>query len=220
MTVLEKLHKYSTCEIADALLKLGNTPWGGYLADIQMWSPDFCSGETKIIGPAYTVKMVDKEDDNAPTPSQHFADAAPKGSVIFISAPPGFKNAVWGGLMSARAKTLKVQGVVVDGRIRDLAEHRGMQIPVFAQGHSILSQGAFLRPSEIGVPATMSTCPVVVHPGDIIVGDLDGVVCIPRDQLEKVVVYCQKHTTIDNHCMEDILQGATVQDTFKKRRGV
>jgi regulator of RNase E activity RraA len=66
----------------------------------------------------------------------------------------------------------------------------------------------------------MSTCPVVVNPGDIIVGDLDGVVCIPQDQLEKVVVYCQKHTTIDNHCMEDILQGATVQETFKKRRGV
>ncbi|KAH8551646.1 ribonuclease E inhibitor RraA/Dimethylmenaquinone methyltransferase [Umbelopsis sp. PMI_123] len=220
MTALEQLQAFSTCEIADALQKLGNTPWGGYLADIQMWSPKFCSGETKIIGPAYTVKMVNKEDDNAPTPSQHFADAAPEGSVIFISAPPNYKNAVWGGLMSARAKTLNVQGVVVDGRIRDLAEHRGMQIPVFAQGHSILSQGAFLRPSEIGVPATMSTCPVVVHPGDIIVGDLDGVVCIPRDQIEQVVVYCQKYTAIDNRCMEDILQGASVQETFKKHRGV
>jgi regulator of RNase E activity RraA len=50
--------------------------------------------------------------------------------ILISNLGEGYKNAVWGGLMSARAKTLKVQGVVVDGRIRDLAEHRDMQIPV------------------------------------------------------------------------------------------
>lgn len=65
----------------------------------------------------------------------------------------------------------------------------------------------------------MSTCPVVVQAGDIIVADLDGVVCIPREQLDQVVVYCQKYTAIDNLCMEDILHGASVQETFRNRRG-
>lgn len=65
----------------------------------------------------------------------------------------------------------------------------------------------------------MSSCPVEIRPGDIIVGDLDGVVCIPREQLEQVVAYCQKYTAIDNLCMEDILQGQGVQETFRKHRG-
>lgn len=80
MSSLERLRDYSSCEvwasfhqlshslstlslqifrtqIADALLKLGNKPWGGYLADLQMWSPSYCTGDAKIIGPAYTVKV-------------------------------------------------------------------------------------------------------------------------------------------------------------------
>ncbi|KAJ2957746.1 hypothetical protein NQZ79_g6572 [Umbelopsis isabellina] len=203
MSQLQNLANYSVCEIADALLKLGHKPWAGYLADIEMWSPTYCSGNTKILGPAYTVK----------------ADAAPEGSVIVISAPAGSKNGVWGGLMSASAKAKNVQGVVVDGRVRDLAEHRDMGMPVFARSHSILSLGAMLRPSELNVPVTMSTCPVTVHPGDIIVGDQDGVVCVPQNLIDQVVASCDKYVAIDNQCMVDISKGKGVQETFAKYRG-
>jgi regulator of RNase E activity RraA len=56
-------------------------------------------------------------------------DEIPKGSVIFISSPPNLPNAVYGGLMSNRAKESAV-GTVVDGRIRDLNEHREIGMPV------------------------------------------------------------------------------------------
>ncbi|CAM0141642.1 unnamed protein product [Umbelopsis sp. WA50703] len=203
MSLHQKLKNYSACEIADALLKLGHKPWAGYLADIEMWSPTYCSGDTKILGPAYTVK----------------ADAAPEGCVIVISAPAGSKNGVWGGLMSASAKAKNVQAVVVDGRVRDLAEHRAMGMPIFARSHSILSLGAMLRPSELNVPVTMSGCPVTVHPGDIIVGDQDGVVCVPQNLIDQVVASCDKYVAIDNQCMEDISKGKGVQETFAKYRG-
>ncbi|PHZ08752.1 RraA-like protein [Rhizopus microsporus ATCC 52813] len=214
---LEQLKQFSTCEIADALLKLGQRPWGGYIPDIEMWSPTYCEGDTRIIGPAFTVKMVHKEDKTSPTPTEHFADAAESGSIIVISAPSDVKNAVWGGLMSARAKAKGAKGVVIDGRVRDLNEHRQMQFPVFAKSHSILPQNAFVRPSEIQVPITLSAA--TVNPGDIIVADLDGVICIPKDMVEQVIINCEKYMAIDDQCMKALQAGHSVKETFAKYRG-
>ncbi|KAI9260827.1 ribonuclease E inhibitor RraA/Dimethylmenaquinone methyltransferase [Sporodiniella umbellata] len=214
--LLEKLKSFSTCEIADALLKLGHRPWGGYIPDIDMLSPVHCQGNLRIVGPAYTVKMVHKEDTESPTPKEHFADMADPESIIVISAPPDVKNAVWGGLMTARAKAKKVKGVVVDGRVRDLNEHRQMGFPVFAKSHSVLPQNAFVRPSEIQVPITFPS--VVVNPGDIIVADLDGVICVPKDSIEQVIQSCEKHVAIDDLCMKALQQGCSVKETFAKYR--
>ncbi|KAL0090843.1 ribonuclease E inhibitor RraA/Dimethylmenaquinone methyltransferase [Phycomyces blakesleeanus] len=216
---LNALAEFSTCEIADALLKLGERPWGGYIADIDMWSPTYCEGQTRIIGPAYTVKLVDKLDKDAPTLSSHFADSIPSQSIVVVSAPPDVKNAVWGGLMSARAKAREAKGVVIDGRVRDLNEHRSMQFPVFAKSHSILPQNAFLRPSQIQVPLSMSTSSVVVYPGDIIVADVEGVVCVPVKLLNDVLESCKKNVAIDSQCMEALVNGAGVKETFAKFRG-
>ncbi|KAI7866553.1 RraA-like protein [Spinellus fusiger] len=214
---LKEINKFSTCEIADALLKLGHKPWGGYVADIEMWSPKYCEGNTSIIGPAYTVKMVYISDDTAPLPTEHFADQIPENSIVVISSPPDVKNAVWGGLMSACAKARGAKGVVVDGRIRDLNEHRSMGFPVFAKSHSILPQNAFARPSETQVPLDMAS--VTVYPGDIIKADVDGVVCIPVDVCKDVVLKCTLYQSIDEKCMKALQQGAGVKETFTLYRG-
>ncbi|KAI7874415.1 RraA-like protein [Lichtheimia hyalospora FSU 10163] len=216
---LAALRRFSSCEIADALLKLGQRPWGGYIPDIEMWSPSYCDGNTRIVGPAFTVKMVERDNTTAPKPDEHFADAAPEGSIMVISSPADVKGACWGGLMSARAKAKKVQGVVVDGRVRDLSEHRSMEYPVFAKSHSTLPQNAFVRPSELQVPLSMSTSPVTVHPGDIIVADLDGVICVPVDLIDDVITSCTKYVAIDDKCMEALKQGYGVKETFAKYRG-
>ncbi|KAI8366464.1 ribonuclease E inhibitor RraA/Dimethylmenaquinone methyltransferase [Choanephora cucurbitarum] len=122
--------------------------------------------------------------------------------------------------MSARAKSKGVQGVVIDGRVRDLNEHREMKFPVFARSHSILPQNAFVRPSEIQVPITLSReSSVIVQPGDIIVADVDGVVCVPRDLVEKVIQSCEKYVAIDDQCMETLKEGYGVKETFAKYRG-
>ena len=57
-------------------------------------------------------------------------DTVPPGSVVFVSSPPRLVNAVYGGLMTARAKAQGAVGTVVDGRIRDLQEHRDSEYPV------------------------------------------------------------------------------------------
>lgn len=122
-----------------------------------MWSPERQNGNTKIIGPAYTVQYVSLNDTTSPKCDSHYVrsrpsisrlssfhilthhaqkiDSIPSGAVVFISSPKTL-NAVYGGLMSNRAQASGAAGTVVDGRVRDLQEHRGLGYPVKA--HKIL----------------------------------------------------------------------------------
>ena len=78
------LSNYSTCEISDALVKLGVSN-GGHLVDIRMVSP---VAPIRICGPAYTVKIVFTSDTLAPsTPKDHFVDTIPPNSIVVIEAP-------------------------------------------------------------------------------------------------------------------------------------
>lgn len=110
-----------------------------------MWSPTRQKGDTRICGPTYTVKFVRHEEVNAPKLSTHHVgdvpvcrhyspvsqiDTIPKNAVIFLSAPSGTRNAVYGGLMSHRAKFSGAVGTVVDGVFRDLQDHRDLGFPV------------------------------------------------------------------------------------------
>lgn len=138
----------------------------------------------------------------------------------------GVKSAVWGGLMTLGAKARGTLGVVIAGRCRDISEHREADYPVFARGTSTLGQKPFTRPSALNVPLLIrpqeqeSQWPAVeVHPGDWIVADEDGVVCVPKHLLEEVKELCEKGRREDAKCKEDIAAGKGVQATFDRWRG-
>ena len=122
------LSKYTACDISDALLKLSH-PHGGFLPDLTLFSPSSHTS-SRILGPAYTVKLVPSSDATSPKLGEHFTDTIPEGSVVFVSAPAGGINAVWGGLLNTRAKLKGAKGVVVDGRVRDLDELRSEDVMV------------------------------------------------------------------------------------------
>ncbi|KII92790.1 hypothetical protein PLICRDRAFT_155599 [Plicaturopsis crispa FD-325 SS-3] len=214
------LSSFSTCEISDSLIKLG-IPHGGFLPDIFPLSPDASS--PKLCAPAYTVQMVLASDTAAPKPPAHFVDLAPSGSIVVIAAPPTAKNAVWGGLMTAGAQARGALGVVIAGRCRDISEHRAAGFPVFARGQSTLGQSPFTRPAAVNVPIRVPTedafPEVTVNPGDWVVADVDGVVCVPRELEERVRELAKKGRAVDALCLEDIQKGLGVQASFKKHRG-
>lgn len=83
----ETLSHFSSCDVSDALVKLG-VPNGGHIPDIEMLSPSRDDETVKVCGPAYTVKMVHASNKDAPSPASHFVDAAPSGHIMLISAPP------------------------------------------------------------------------------------------------------------------------------------
>ncbi|KAK9720625.1 hypothetical protein K7432_004004 [Basidiobolus ranarum] len=216
---ISKLENYGSCEVADALTKLNIAC---FLPDLCLYSPEYVSGDTKLIGPAYTVQMVSVKDPNAPpTPSDHFVDTAPEGSVVVISTPANSINAVWGGLMTARAKHLGVKGVIIDGRFRDLEEQREMEFPIFARGLSCLGAGGFTRCGGVRESIQIGTgeATVTVHSSDIIVADLNGVVVIPLEKLEEVIEICAVSSIVDAKCMTDLKAGKDIKSTFKLHRG-
>ncbi|KAL4963430.1 RraA family protein [Aspergillus stella-maris] len=218
---LRVLRKFATCDIGDALVKLG-VPNGGYLSGLKMFSPGVLCTKTRIFGPAYTVRMVRDSDKASPKPPKHFADAIPKDSVVFVSQPKGLISACWGGLMSTRAKRLGAAGVVIDGRFRDLAEHQELNIGLFARDISILGSNTFTRSSELNVPVTYTGLEggeaVVIQPGDYIVGDADGVVAVPVEQVEGCVKLCQERYAIDEETRRFLENGEEMGPTIQRLR--
>ncbi|KAI0256370.1 RraA-like protein [Lactifluus subvellereus] len=226
---------FSTCELSDALLKLG-VPHGGHIPDIHRISPrpnsnSDSKGSTsvRLCGPAYTVRLVLASEHDAPKLPQghHFVDLAPDGSVVFISAPPGAQNAVWGGLMTAGAQARGVLGAIVSGRVRDSAEHRAAGFAAFARGTSTVGQAPFTRAAEVQVPVTVNVDAqrrgglpaVTVSPGDILVADDDGVVCVPKLLEQEVLRVAARGRQVDARCMKDIQSGIGVAESFRRHRG-
>lgn len=129
--------------------------------------------------------------------------------------------------MTAGAQARGGTGVIISGRCRDLGEHRALGFPVFARGHSTVGQSPFARPSAVNIPITISpqgsgagTFPsVTIQPGDWMIADEDGVVCVPRNLEEQVIELATKGREIDAKCLEDIKAGKGVGQSFKLHRG-
>jgi len=130
--------------------------------------------------------------------------------------------------MTAGAIARGVRGVIISGRCRDVLEHRASNFPVFARGHSTLGQSSFTRPSGIDVSLTISTGDdgtgmfptyVSVEPGDWMVADEDGVVCVPKEMVGKVLELAATGKEVDARCLADIQRGVGVQESFRRHRG-
>ena len=126
--------------------------------------------------------------------------------------------------MTAGAKVRGCLGTIVYGRIRDVAEHRAASYPVFAKGTSTVGQSPYTRASEVQVSVVVNDAegglpPVQINPGDILVADEDGVVCVPKELESKVADLAATGRAVDAWCAEDIAKGAGVAESFKRHRG-
>src|ERR687888_462289 len=140
--------------------------------------------EGKLAGPAFTVRTA--AGDNLLV---HKAlDTAQRGDVIVVDAGGWLENAIIGEMMMSRARQRGVAGLVIWGAIRDSAEIGAGTYPVYASG--VTHRGPYKNgPGEINVPINMGG--MAVNPGDIIIGDADGLVAIPQDQAERVLKSAQ-----------------------------
>ena len=136
--------------------------------------------DTTIGGPACTVKVF--PGDNLMV---HKAlDIAQPGDIIVVDASSSTMTAVLGDLVTSKAKSRGIQAFVIDGLIRDLPAMQEVGLPVFARG--ITPIGPLHRgPGEINFP--ISCGGIVVNPGDIIIGDRNGVVVVRSDFAEEVL---------------------------------
>lgn len=143
--------------------------------------------DKRICGPAATVLEAATDEFVPPQHALDLIDEAPAGSVIVISIEGGEPDvAVWGGLMTAGAVANGHAGAVLDGGVRDLTEiRRDYGFPVYARDVSPGTTLGRYRTVASQVPVRVGD--VMVHPGDIVVGDVDGVVVVPRAQADEVL---------------------------------
>ncbi|MEC8631099.1 MAG: RraA family protein [Pseudomonadota bacterium] len=111
-------------------------------------------------------------------------DMAVPGDVIVVDAGGDLANALMGELMLAYAIKRGVVGFVLNGAIRDLDNFRETNLPTYAAG--VTHRGPYKDgPGEINVPVAIDG--MVIHPGDIVIGDSDGVLSVPIDGAEEIL---------------------------------
>jgi 4-hydroxy-4-methyl-2-oxoglutarate aldolase len=142
----------------------------------------------------------------------HAAAMAWPGAAIIIDAGGYVDNAVWGELLQLTAAKRGAVGVVIDGSARDLDHLRISPVPMFCRG--IVPAGPHKAwGGEINIPIQCGGCPVA--PGDIIVGDDDGVAVVPRDIQAALLVRCKARLDSEHAIREQIAAGVSTVEIFK-----
>lgn len=157
--------------------------------------------DLRIVGPACTVKVF--PGDNLMVHKS--LDIAKPGDVIVVDAGSSSMNGVLGDLISTKARYRGVIGFVVDGLIRDLPAIRALgDFPVFARG--VTPIGPLHRgPGEINYPVCAGG--IVVHPGDIVIGDLNGVVIVPLEIAAELLERVQAHVAAESEYVAAVARG-------------
>lgn len=232
--MLELLRGYTTCDVSDSLVKHG-FPTGGHIPNLRL--------QTKItkpvVGKAYTV-LYAPHDDPRPLVSTSYIDHIPADSVLVIGLTKNLQtlafpftkvnNALYGGLMSTRAKYLQCNGSIVLGNIRDIDEHRALEYPVFSYGLGTTAPKPLLKvvginvPIEIVINAYPSEYTEVINPTDFVIADENGCVRLPYvgidDELfNSILRYIPQRKRADELVAQDINRGLEAAKSQLLRRG-
>lgn len=169
-TVEQRLLALPTTAISDAT--------GGHTnvaANIRPLADHF-----KIAGRALTVRLPDGENGAV----LEAISKANKGDILVIDAKGNTNRAVAGDFVMQLAQGVGVQGFVVDGVIRDLAAARAIDFPVFSLGTTVAA-GNKNGGGAVGGPVAIGG--VVVQSGDYVIGDIDGVIIVPQEDIEQII---------------------------------
>jgi regulator of RNase E activity RraA len=160
-----------------------------------------------LCGPAVTVRI--RPGDNLMI---HAAMAvAEPGDVVVIDGGGNLSTAVIGGLMRTSAIARKLGGFVIDGALRDVAEWAEGVMPVYARGHGHRGPSKD-GPGEVNVPVACAG--LAVSPGDLVLGDADGVVAIPAADAERILHLCRAHAAREEGIRRNNASGVVDHERF------
>jgi len=179
-SVIERAKKLSPALLADGMKGLGIPVDGCMDTSILPVDPSM-----KVVGTAFTVETQD--GDNFPVHVATYSGGS--GYVMVIDGKGYDKRAYLGGLIAGAAKAVGYEGIVCDGYVRDREGLVEMEFPVYARG---LMQGGPEKkgPGNVNGPITCGGIPVA--PGDLIVGDADGVTVVPRNRIDEILDNAEK----------------------------
>lgn len=178
--LINRARQFGTAELCDGMKDLGIERNGCMDAAIKPIDDGL-----KMIGTAATVET--ENGDNFPI---HVAIYQSKpGYVLVIDGKAYTERTYLGDLMGGAAKAIGIQGIVMDGFVRDKAGLKEMGLPVYSRGY-MQNSPIKKEPGKINTPVVCGG--IKVQPGDLVVGDYDGVTVIPRDKIEQVLDAAEK----------------------------
>lgn len=163
--------------------------------------------DAHLCGPAFTVRV--RPGDNLMIHKALMM--VQPGDVLVIDGGGDVSQALVGGLMRTTCVAKQLAGLVIDGAVRDLTEWAEDGMPIFARGHTHRGPSKD-GPGEINVPVSIAG--LVVQPGDLIVGDADGVIAVPAAEAADVLVKTRAHLDKEAKTREQNRLGTSDPERF------
>jgi 4-hydroxy-4-methyl-2-oxoglutarate aldolase len=209
LTLVDRLGRLYSAVVSDTLDRLG-------IRDNVMAShirPLY--GHAKVAGYAATVHCV--QVDSPPANREDWykgeleaVDALEDGDVMVVSTCHG---CYWGELLATASRYRGARGIVADALTRDTLALIEMEFPTFVAGISPADALGRIDVDAIGVPIECGG--VTVHPGDLVLGDHDGVVVVPSAVAEEVVVLAEEKVSGENVVRDELARGMPVSEAFR-----
>jgi len=206
----DQLKASSTATIATILFKRGLKN-----QFIQEVSP-LKTGQAVMVGEAFTLRYIPAREDLNPVsvfrnpnhPQRVAVETCPAGSVLVIDSRKSARAASAGSILVTRLMVRGAAGIVTDGGFRDSAIIAELDFPAFHQRPSAPTNLTLNQALDINVPIGCGD--VAVFPGDIIMGDDDGVMVIPAEIVDEVAAEAERMELFEAFVTEKVLEGRTI----------
>jgi regulator of RNase E activity RraA len=204
----------STATLATALFKRGFKN-----QCIQNVMPVHTSGK-KLIGTAFTMRYIPAREDlntieafKYPNHPQRVAiETCPENAVLIIDSRKDARAASAGSILITRLSMRGCAGIITDGGFRDSEEIAALDFPSYH--HRPSAPTNLTLHQAIGINEPISCGDVAVFPGDLLVGDADGVVVIPDHLIEELAIECLAMTQFEDFVMQEVKNGASIRGLY------
>jgi regulator of RNase E activity RraA len=206
----DKLKTASTATLTTALFKRGFR--NQFIQDVHPLDPD----NARMVGEAFTLRYIPAREDLNPItvfrdpahPQRKAVEECPPGAVFVIDSRRNARAASAGSILVTRLMKRGVAGIVTDGGFRDAAEIAKLAIPAFHHRPSAPTNLTVHQAMDINVPIGCGDAPV--FPGDVIVGDGDGVVVIPAHLADEIADEALEMTAFEDFVTEQVRNGRSI----------
>jgi regulator of RNase E activity RraA len=216
-TALEQLRHVSTATLTTQLFKRGLR--NVFIQNVKPLAP-VAPGTPNLVGPAFTLRNIPSREDidvvgafqDPDHPQRKAIETAPAGSVLVQDCREERSVGSVGSILAARLKVRGVAGMVSDGPVRDSASIVATGLPLYCAGAVAPLNLAKHHAVDINVPIACGG--VAVYPGDIIVGDTDGVVVVPRYLAEEIAHDASEQELLEQYITTRIEAGHPLPGTY------
>jgi regulator of RNase E activity RraA len=206
----DKLKTVSTATLCTALYKRGLR--NQFIQDVHPLNPD----GGNMVGEAFTLRYIPAREDLNPIsvfqdrshPQRKAVEECPVGAVMVIDSRKDARAASAGGILVSRLMKRGVAGIVTDGGFRDSPEIARLDIPAYHNRPSAPTNLTHHQALDINVPIGCGDAPV--WPGDVVVGDGEGVVVIPANIADEIAAEAVEMTAFEDFVTEEVLKGRSI----------